>query len=355
MKIYPRLALVVPLLACCVAAQTPDKLALKNGSTLIGVMPAFTCAASPGDQRVSFQLAGTTPAVSAGLSEMAQIQLGDVMLVSDSAPAPSASDATALKAYLHAAAAARSTAAVQVKRLSLAATLPYICDAPAPAAGIFHGSVGINGSDTFGATVQRLISGDLAAYFYPAKATLGSTATIVQLGTSYGDTIKGSVTTKSSQVDYGKLILETRLNGATKLNFTADEYHSFSQGVKLEQGYGAGISYLLNQQLTVQADIWAMHDTFFHPAAGFASPAAHFRESDTVGAGKRVSLTEEFEAIAPFDSARALILRGQANLGIKIVSGVTANLIYSDNYLRNSPKGYKPNYVKLTLGVAYSW
>ncbi len=246
-------------------------------------------------------------------------------------------------------------AGVQGKRLSLAATLPYICDALAPSAGTFHGSLGINGSETFGATVQRLISGDLGVYIYPAKATFGSTATIVQLGTSYGDTVKGSVTTKSSQVDYGKLTLETRLNAATKFNLTADEYHSFSQGVKLEQGYGAGISYLLNQQLTVQADIWELHETFFSPAAGFASPAAHFREFDTVGAGRRVSLTEEFEAILPFDSARALILRGQANLGIKIVSSVTANLIYSDNYLRNSPKGYKPNYVKLTLGIAYAW
>jgi hypothetical protein len=239
---------------------------------------------------------------------------------------------------------------------------------PAPSSkGSFTGKIKIDGNVSFGAQIPRQISGSVMAQWSPAEVKPGSLTPIFLFSTAYGDTIKGAVTSKTSQIDSGRFDLQIRLRnapsnnvwGPTNVNVIADEFHSFSQGVALQQGYGAGVSQGIGQ-LTLEGDIWALRESYFKPAPTFSSAAARLYETYTIFSSNRFVLAEDLEAVLPFKSMQALLVRGGAELTIKLGKAgaplpFSLNVTYSDFYFRNAPKGYKQNYAKVALGIAYSW
>jgi hypothetical protein len=232
---------------------------------------------------------------------------------------------------------------------------------PSSAKRIFGGRIDANGTASFGATIQRLIGGDLTMFSAPVDRSPGAFTPTVYFNTAYGDTIKGSVATKSSQIEDGGVTLELilRNNGGlpTSATFGGDLYHSFSQGLALKQGYGSGIRQSLSKQFVVEGDLWYDHDTPYHPFATFSSPAARIYESYGIGnSAKPVQFTETLESVLPFDSARAIFFRGTVTLNINILQPAwQLQIQYADDYFRDAPSGYKQNYGKLMLGAAYNW
>jgi len=355
----PRLFLLIGIYALgqfpnIMFAQPPDTLKLNNGNTLSGYIAPVACAAKPGDQQLSFQPVGGLPAQTPALNDILSIRVGNFVLdASDATTRPAPDEIVVLRGYLHTKSRAASTAAA--KTLSISLALKELCDPPKPK---FTGNASINGTASFAAQVQRLIGGTFYGEFDPAVAGTGSVVPIIQLSTSYGDAIKGSVTTKTSQIFAGNIDLQVQLPARMRLNLEGDEYHSFSQGVHLEQGYGAGISQNLGGSLIVEGDLWYVREDFYKPATPFSSPGFRFYETNTWFYGKRFVLFEDFAGVAPFDSARALFFRGEGKLAIKLGSATqpfSFNVTYDENYFRDSPKGYKQNYSKVTVGVTYNW
>lgn len=360
------ICLAVPLLlAHGAAAQSLDKLSLVGGSTLLGSIVPFTCSKTAANQHVSFQPTAGLPQQAPGLKDIASIQVGNLELDSSNTTAgPDPQDIATLRGYLLT--KSRPDAA-SIKTLSLGLTVAAICSPPLPASK-FTGKLSVDGTGSFAATVQRLISGTLYAKVDPASENPGSITPLLEMSTAYGDSTKGSVTTKSSQIDTGRFTLGVLIHhadsagtyGSTYINVIADEYHSFSQGVSLQQGYGVGVSQILAGTLTVEGDIWDVREAYYPPTAAFSSAAVRFRKSDTLYSGGRFVLSEDAEAVLPFHSLRALLIRGGASLAIKLGSTTTPQpfsltFAYGDDYFRSAPKGYKQNYAKITLGIAYNW
>jgi hypothetical protein len=183
----------------------------------------------------------------------------------------------------------------------------------------------------------------------PAYHNRWSITPVLLLTTSYGDQIKGSKTTKSSQVDTGRFDMQVRLNtpgslgtfGNTDLHIIADEYHSFSQGIALQQGYGMGISQIV-KGVVIQGDIWYVHEKRFNPAPSFSSLATRVYESYTFFPTKRFTLTEDCETVLPFKTLNAVLVRGAVELVMKLGKPSASppfslTLTYSDYYFRNAP------------------
>jgi hypothetical protein len=374
---------LLQLAGICAAAQTappPDALTLVGGSSVPGYVTSIACTVAGAE--VAFQKGlpgqGAGLAVKATSAHILELKLGPVVLSGTASNQLPAQDLQPLKDYVRGDPASRAQPAMGSQTLSLSDTLPLLCFQAGPRT--FPGALNISGTDTFGAQVQRLISGDLIAMSVPAPADMvrGALTPTFEFNTSYGDNVKGSVTTKTSQIYFGKFQLEDQLsqrNQDTKLLIFGEEYHSFSQGIALLQVYGMGFRQALAKSFHVEGEATYMHETPFRPFTTFTSPAVRFAEDYTAVPGNgRVTLAENMEAVAPFDSARDLYFRGGASLDIKIgpqpvaatcpcpvndpnsqkpTTAVTIN--YDDNYYRNSPKGYKQNYVKLTIGIKYSW
>ena len=150
-----------------------------------------------------------------------------------------------------------------------------------------------------------------------------------------------------------------RIFGNSDLHVIADEYHSFSQGIALQQGYGTGVSQEIGA-LVVQGDIWYLHEKRYNPAPSFSSGAFRIFESYTFFPSKRFTLTEDYEIVLPFETVNALVVRGAVELVTKLGSPATSapfslTMTYSDYYFRNAPQPYKQSYSKVSAGIVYVW
>lgn len=339
------------------AAQAQDRLVLKNGNILMGHLAPVTCSESP---QISFQPVDLA-LLTLGLDKIVTIQAGNYALdASNTTADPDDQQTASIRGYLTTTA---RTAPGPVTTLSLARVAAKVCTAPKPS---FKGRIKLDGNTTFGATIQRQIGGAFNAQLNPANHDRGSITPVITLTTSYGDQIKSGRTSKSVQVYTGRFDMQVRLNrprtsgplGNTDLHFIADEYHSFSQGIDLQQGYGMGISQEV-QGAVLQGDFWYVQEKRFSPAPTFSSMAGRVFESYAVFPEKRFTLVEDCEIVLPFKSLNALLVRGSAGVVMKLGKSTappfSLSLTYSDYYFRNAPVTYKQSYSKVGLGIVYAW
>lgn len=143
--------------------------------------------------------------------------------------------------------------------------------------------------------------------------------------------------------------------------------HNYSQGLDLQQSYGAGFGYTVikepKQQLDVKADVHYEHQAF--SADPFLVPAAppppstnlvgsSFGESYLRKLPGGLVFNEAGVLSASFNVANAYSSNVSAGLVFPVYKRLSFNLGAVDGYLNNPPAGFKNNSFQFTAGIGYT-
>ena len=149
----------------------------------------------------------------------------------------------------------------------------------------------------------------------------------------------------------------------TWLYAIASGYHHIAFGLESETGVGLGISHDLSAipGLAVAVDLRHIKE-IFDGQPSFSSWAVRIHETYSVtwmvgppNAPRPIILAESVEIIPAFASSKALQARALARLSLPIVAGLTTDVAFGLDYMRNATPKAKPRYWKATLGLGYQF
>lgn len=247
---------------------------------------------------------------------------------------------------------------------------------PNPSSGCAGGSVGVDGFKLAkaGASVavlqatqeQRTVSSQLLA-LYNWHTTSNGTSTcgwprqrsVADLNASYDSKRSASSAPQNITRNYsGKFQQQVFLASNASFAYArADLYSNNSLGVHLTQSYGGGVGYARGP-FEVDGDLRYIDENFLpagdtHHLVGAGLSGRYDLSLDALLAGANLAAT--ITAVPVFNESDAWF--GNATIGLLLpfnggAWGVT--VIAEDNYVRNAPAGFRRNYFKTTIGLAYS-
>lgn len=134
--------------------------------------------------------------------------------------------------------------------------------------------------------------------------------------------------------------------------------HSFSQGLDLQQNYGAGVGYVLIksavQELDVKASMNYIHQEFESgPAVSLI--ASLFAETYTRKFAHGILLNETGSIIPSWNNTNDYTALASAGLTFPVYHRIGFTIGALDNFLNDPPPGFKKNSFQLTVGATYSF
>ena len=134
--------------------------------------------------------------------------------------------------------------------------------------------------------------------------------------------------------------------------------HNYSQGLQLQQIYGAGMGYTAikqpAQQLDLKAEAHYEKQTFIGDVGNQNLIGATFGESYRRNLPLKLVFTESGTVDPAFNNTNAYSAHAQAALAIPAYKRLSFSVSGSDDYLHNPPFGYKNNSVQFVTGITYS-
>lgn len=202
---------------------------------------------------------------------------------------------------------------------------------------------------TAGANLQRPVP----AYDWAARQTSN---TLVHFQAAYGRLSQpGEPVVKTSIFSFS---LEQDENFNARLFALADAAldHNYSQGLQLQQAYGAGIGWNVRQTpkelFSVRADLHWTHQQFLSgPDVSFL--ASNFTETGMRKFGKLV-WTENATAAPAYSKSNAFQASGSTALGLPVYRSLGANVSFADSYLGNPQPGFQRNSAQFSLGLQWT-
>jgi len=134
--------------------------------------------------------------------------------------------------------------------------------------------------------------------------------------------------------------------------------HNFSEGLQLQQIYGAGLGYTAikqpAQQLDLKAEIHYEEQKFIGDVGNQNLIGALFGESYRRSLPLRLVFTESGTVDPAFNNTNAYSAHVQAALAIPAYKRLSFSVSGADDYLHNPPLGYRNNSVQFVTGITYS-
>lgn len=134
--------------------------------------------------------------------------------------------------------------------------------------------------------------------------------------------------------------------------------HNFSQGLQLQQIYGAGVGFTVIkqpvQQLDLKAEVHYKKQKFIGDVGNQNLIGATFGESYRRDLPLKLVFTESGTVDPAFNNTNAYSAHAQAALAIPAYKRLSFSVSGSDDYLHNPPFGYRNNSVQFVTGITYS-
>jgi hypothetical protein len=136
-----------------------------------------------------------------------------------------------------------------------------------------------------------------------------------------------------------------------------DKYHNNTQGIRVEQIYGAGLSQPVKlchgYNIELDAGAQAMLDNIYAPGA--SANLFGFRLSsylDHVFSNK-MELESNLAYTPVFTQSRVWTATGDLTLDIPLSTRWSLHLATTDNYYELAPKTFNKNYFQPSIGIAF--
>jgi putative salt-induced outer membrane protein YdiY len=134
--------------------------------------------------------------------------------------------------------------------------------------------------------------------------------------------------------------------------------HNFSQGLSLQQMYGAGFGWTVvkqaNQTLDFKGSMSYERQTFQGAASNRNLVGSVFSESFTRKLGKGMTLLQGVSVTPSWNESSAYSWNANASLNAPISKRLGFSLAAIDSYLNDPPPAFKKNSFQLTMGLNYS-
>jgi Protein of unknown function, DUF481 len=134
--------------------------------------------------------------------------------------------------------------------------------------------------------------------------------------------------------------------------------HNFSQGLNLQQIYGAGIGFTAitsaKQELDVKADVHYERQNFQPPTVSDNLIGSTFAELYHRNLPAKIVFTESGSYIAAWNNFSDYSAIAAAGLQLPVYKRFGLNINLQDNYLNNPASGYNKNSFQFVTGVTYS-
>jgi len=137
---------------------------------------------------------------------------------------------------------------------------------------------------------------------------------------------------------------------------TADLFRDNSLGIYFQQSYGAGVGTLQNG-LELDADLRFIGEHFYGSTPSVGLVGTELSERYTFGLNwirPGTTLTEAGFFIPVFNQSRAWQGRGRVDLLVPITPELGFSTTLIDNYVENAPPAFRKNYLRTTVGLAFS-
>ena len=140
--------------------------------------------------------------------------------------------------------------------------------------------------------------------------------------------------------------------------------HDYSQGLDLQQVYGAGVGWTpitnAKQQLDLKADVHYEKQNFQQQA----SPAVNSPDQNLIGSTIselyhrnlpfKVLLTESADILPAFNNTNAYSADGTVGFVLPVYKRLGVNITATDNFLNDPAVGFKKNSFQFVIGVTYT-
>ncbi len=134
--------------------------------------------------------------------------------------------------------------------------------------------------------------------------------------------------------------------------------HNFSQGLQLQQIYGAGLGVTVIkrpvEQLDLKGEVHYQKQKFIGDVGNQNLIGATFGESYRRNLPLKLVFTESGTVDPAFNNTDAYSAHAQAALAIPAYKRLSFTVSGSDDYLHNPPAGYRNNSVQFVTGITYS-
>jgi hypothetical protein len=134
---------------------------------------------------------------------------------------------------------------------------------------------------------------------------------------------------------------------------TANLYHNNSLGLYLRQSYGGGFG-VVHGNLELDADIRFIGQHFYSPGMSASLAGAGLKGSYNIPLSDKATLTLTEQFVPVFNQERAWFSNAVGGLNVPITPKWSFTVAAYDNYLRNAPSSFRRNYLKSTIGIAYT-
>ena len=134
--------------------------------------------------------------------------------------------------------------------------------------------------------------------------------------------------------------------------------HNYSQGLNLQQIYGAGLGYTVFKtpvhELDVKADVHYERQNFFSSSSNQNLIGSSFSEAYNRTLPAKIVFTENGTFIPSWNNLSVYSSIFGAGLTIPTYKRFSLSLSAQDNYLSNPQPGYKSNSLQFVTGISYA-
>ena len=157
-----------------------------------------------------------------------------------------------------------------------------------------------------------------------------------------------------ADAEHDKYFDATKLFGLVGVSFD----HNFSQGLNLQQIYGAGLGYTLIktpvQEFDVKADVHYERQNFQPPTPNTNLIGSSFTELYHRNLPAKIIFTESGTFIPAWNNTNAYSAIFAAGLQLPTYKRLSLNVNLLDNYLNNPAIGFNKNSLQFVTGVLYT-
>jgi len=181
--------------------------------------------------------------------------------------------------------------------------------------------------------------------------------TLVTSGT-YDDKWKSSPLSSNVTQNYsGKLSQLIDLSPSTAWGPYASAYHNNTQGIRVEQIYGAGVTQIVKLRkgyyLSLILGMQAMLDNLYAPGLSTNLGGVHVGAEMDHQFVNRISIDLKLGVTPVFTKSGAWTAAGDFDLLIPISRRWSLQFEISDNYYEIAPKTFNKNYFAPSIGIAF--
>lgn len=182
--------------------------------------------------------------------------------------------------------------------------------------------------------------------------------TLLLTSVSYDDKWKAKPFSSNVTQNYSaKLSQLKQLGPSTAWGPYARVYHNNTQGIRVEQTYGVGVTQIVKATdtyaLSMGVGMQAMLENLFTPGNSTTLGGVHMSAEIDRSFGTRTSIDVKLEGTPVFTQGRAWTASGDFDLEIPISRRWSIKFEVVDNYYEIAPKTFNKNYLGPAIGLSF--